>query len=128
MQQVSCGAGIAEYAALPGKLGHWSAAMADVLEAHTAALDPEDPVAKTEVDAYLRLANRFRELAAELRATASEMQADRSLAPADHDERVLRGDRACDAFRKFVERERELHELLGAELARDEKHLASLTG
>lgn len=124
--QVTCGAGLAKHAALPTKLGQWSAALADVLEAHTAALDPEDPVARTEVEAYLHLANRFRELAAELRATAEEMRADEHLARAEHDEAVLAGDRARDAFRGYVERARELHALLRTELARDEKQLAQL--
>jgi hypothetical protein len=124
--QASCGTGLAEHAVIPARLGRWTAAFADVLEAHTAALDPEDPLAKTEVEAYLRLANRFRELASELDATAAEMRDDRSLPPAEHDRDVLAGEQAREAFRSYVERERELHALLRSELARDEKVLRQL--
>ena len=122
----TCGAGIANHAVFPAKLGQWSAALAEVLEVHTTALDPEDPSAQPELDAYIRLINRFRELAGELRATAAEMTADRALAMPAHDASVLEGTRAIDAFRGYVERERELVALLRSELARDEKLLAQL--
>lgn len=122
----SCGAGLADHSKFPAKLGQWSAALAEMLEVHTTSLDPEDPSAQPELDAYIRLINRFRELAGELRATAAEMVADRTLAMPAHDETVLGGDRAIEAFRGYVERERELVALLRGELARDEKLLAQL--
>jgi hypothetical protein len=122
----TCGTGLADHAAFPAKLGQWSAALADVLEAHTMAIDLDDPVAHDEIRAYVSLVNRFRELAAELRATANEMSADRRLAMPRHDRSVLGGERARDAFRGFVERERELHALLRTELARDERQLSDL--
>lgn len=122
----SCGSGLAQHAALPAKLGQWSAALADVLEEHTTAIDLDDPLARDEVQAYVSLVNRFRALAAQLRETANEMFGDRRLAMPRHDQQALTSDRARDAFRGYVERERELHALLRAELARDERHLSDL--
>jgi hypothetical protein len=72
-EQRTCGKGLAERSVLPEKLGRLIAALAEVLEVHTKALDLADGYSKVEHAAYSRLVEEHRKIAAELAATAERM-------------------------------------------------------
>lgn len=88
-EQPSCGEGLAAHSALPAKLADLTAAVADILDAHTAALDLDDENAKRELDAYLKLVAEQRRTAADLRSTAAQMSGYRDLPKGRHDPRVM---------------------------------------
>src|SRR4051794_35990161 len=59
----TCGQGLAEHSALPGKLGEVVAALAANLHEHLPALDAEDDAARAEQRAYESLISKFRSIA-----------------------------------------------------------------
>jgi hypothetical protein len=97
----TCGEGLASHSTLPTKLGDLTAAVGDVLEVHTTALDLNDENARRERDAYLKLVAEHRRTAAELRSTAEEMLGYRDLPIARHDPNAMSAPAAADAFDKF---------------------------
>ena len=80
----TCGNGLAERSALPARLSALTAAMADVLEKHQQTLDLTDDNARAELTAYQLLANDYRSLTSQLRATADRMVGYRDLPMARH--------------------------------------------
>ena len=123
--QPTCGQGLAANALLPAKLAELAAAQADVLEHHTRALDPSDPQAQRELEAYASLTGAHRGLAAELARLAEEMAGCRDLPMARHDVAVMTApDGQAEAFRRFVGVERELLALLQTKLDREAQLLA----
>jgi hypothetical protein len=123
VDQPTCGQGLAAHAALPAKLGELTAAVAEVLDTHTKALDLDDENARQEHAAYLKLAEQHRETAAQLLATGEEMAGYRDLPVARHDPTVMRSPEVVDTFEKFVKVE---HELLALLHGRVEQDLAML--
>jgi hypothetical protein len=111
-EQPTCGQGLAANATLPAKLGEVIAAMADVLETHTAALDLADENGRMEQDAYVNLVAHDRETAARLAAIAERMTGYRDLPMARHDPAVLTSAEAADVFERLVTVEEELLALL----------------
>lgn len=113
----TCGKGLAHHSVLPEKLAAWAEAMSEMLALHQKSLDANDPAAKPELDAYVKLTDDYRNIAASLRATAERMASYRDLPMPAHDEAVLmskeaeeifatlmRAERAAaDRFREFVE-------------------------
>jgi len=111
----TCGKGIAANAVLPAKLAELTAAQAEVLERHTKALDPNDPAAQPELDAYTALVRAHRRISTELTGLAEQMAGHRDLPMARHDMAVMADPRGqAEAFQRLVAIERELVELLRA--------------
>lgn len=122
----ACGEGIAANAALPATLGELLAARAEVLERHTKALDPSDPNAQVELDAYNQLVSAHRDVARELADLAEAMRRCRDLPAARHDLAVMRDPNGqAEAFRQFIAIERELLTQLQTSLEAQEKLLES---
>jgi hypothetical protein len=111
---------------LPEKLGTLTAALAEVLEVHTKALDPVDSRSKVEHDAYSQLVEEHRRIAAELAATAKRMAGYRSLPMGRHDEQAMSNPKAFEAFERFVEVEGELLAVLQTSLSQDERMLREM--
>ena len=81
----TCDQGLADNAVLPAHLGAVSAAIADVLEVHMNALDPDDGNSRLEQHAYAELVDEHREAAARLLAVADHMARFRDLPMGRHD-------------------------------------------
>ena len=124
--EMTCGKGLAENAALPAKLGALMAQMAEVLEIHMKALDLTDNNARQELAAYRQLAKEQRSIAAQLQATALKMSACRNLPMARHDMKAMVGREPIGAFKNFVALEQELATLLQSRLDADRQMLAMM--
>jgi hypothetical protein len=124
--QQTCGKGLAENAVLPEKLGAVAAAMADVLENHIQALDLTDPNATAEHDAYTKLVDAHRKIAAELRATADQMAGYGDLPMGGHDEQVMTSPDVLRTFEAFVNAKQVLHALLERHAGEDQEMLAQM--
>jgi hypothetical protein len=109
-EQATCGTGLAASAVLPASLGQVVSAMADVLQAHLAALDLDDENARREHAAYERLIRDLSQAADQLTATAQEMVGYRDLPEGRHDMEAMAGQ--VEPFRHFVEQKRNLLVLL----------------
>ena len=125
-EQPTCGQGLAAHSALPPKLGELTAAVAEVLEIHTTALDLEDENARRERDAYLKLVAEHRQTAAGLRAIGEEMAAYRDLPMARHDPSVMSSSTVADALEKLVAVEEDLLALLRERLGQDREMLGEM--
>ena len=124
-EELTCGKGLAEAAALPDRFARLLAARAEVLERHVRALDGSDPSGRREQEAYLDLVRRHRAAAADLLALADRMRSCRDLPMAEHDVEVMTApDGQMTAFREFVEVERTVVAYLTAQLRADEGTLA----
>jgi hypothetical protein len=122
--QPTCGKGLAEHAVLPAKLADLIASMADVLEAHLAALDVTDARSLAERDAYLDLVRENREAAVQLKAIATQMAGYRDLPMGRHIEEAMAGPRVLHSFQRFVRSEQELLALLQHRVEEDKEMLA----
>jgi hypothetical protein len=111
-EEPTCGEGLAANAALPAKLAEVIASVASVLELHTKALDLGDENAREEYDAYVKLVERHRRTAAELRALGEQMVSYRDLPMARHNVEAMSTPEAADAFEQLVNVEHELWSLL----------------
>lgn len=112
----TCGAGMAANAILPTRMAGVVAAMADLLTRHTDSLDPDDPAAEAERDAWLAIAAEHRRIAGHLSAAADRMEAQHALPMASHDAAVLSTGEAMSAFEHFVHAQEQLSELLTDQL------------
>jgi hypothetical protein len=119
----TCGQGLASRSVLPGKLGELLAALARILEAHMRALDPADPDAAKELDAYATLATAHQDIADRLSGVADRMAEYRSLPMATHDTAVMSDAVSHRAFENFVRLEHELATLLQDHLQEDQEML-----
>lgn len=124
----TCGRGLAERSVLPASLAELTSAMADVLHAHQASLDLEDPDSRAEHEAYVLLEGSFRTIAAHLKATGERMAGYRDLPMGAHDREVLASDRNIDTFAAFTKTEREAVTLLQRSLDQDERMLDEMRG
>lgn len=115
---LTCGAGMAERAALPSKLGELMRALA-VLAVHQRALDGRDENAEKELVAYVRVEEAVREAVTQLESAATHLRACRDLPPAPHDVSIVGGSAAVSAFKTFVHIEEETIDLLRPSLERD---------
>ena len=107
-----CGQGLAERSALPARVSALTAAIADILETHQQTLDFTDDNAKAEYIAYQQLADDYRHLTFELRATADRMLGYQDLPMARHHTQAMLAPEIRGALANLVERERELAALL----------------
>ena len=120
----TCGKGVAANAVVPAKLAELMAARAEVLERHTKALDPADPPAREELDAYTKLVQGHRRVGDELAALARQMASYHDLPMGRHDLAVMSDPSGqAAAFRSFVQIERELLVLLQSTLEEEDKLL-----
>lgn len=122
-EQPTCGKGLAENSVLPAKMGGLLEAMVENLEAHRKSLDLTDQNSRQEYEAYESLVKAYRQIAVELQSTAQEMAGYRNLPMGRHDERAMTHPRVRDSFEKFVQRKRELLDLLTQTAERDNKLL-----
>jgi hypothetical protein len=111
-RQQTCGQGLAAHSELPAKLAELTAAVGDVLDVHSKALDPEDESTRPEQAAYERLVEEHREIAAGLQAIGEEMVGYRDLPMGRHDPAALSSPEAVAAFERVVHLERDLLTLL----------------
>jgi gamma-glutamyl:cysteine ligase YbdK (ATP-grasp superfamily) len=125
-QQQTCGKGLAENAVLPARLGAVTSALADVLEAHVKALDLDDENARAEHEAYTKLVDENRDVAARLRAVAERMAGYRDLPLGVHDERAVTSAEPVAVFEAFVAMKRELLDLLQEQDRRDRQLLVQM--
>ena len=123
--QATCGKGLAQNAALSAKLAEIVGAVAENLSAHMTALDPANPGARPERDAYASLLTRHRAIAEELRALSHQMAGYRDLPMAPYDPEVMRGSSLRDPFERLVEIEKELRAYLDERIGREDEMLAS---
>jgi uncharacterized protein YifE (UPF0438 family) len=124
--QPTCGTGLAANSGLPAKLGDLTAAVAQVLEVHMKALDLGDANARTEHEAYVRLAREHRTVATQLQALSTEMAGYRNLPMGKHDFRAMAGPEPMEAFDRFVRVEEQLLELLQNRLKQDRAMLVEM--
>jgi hypothetical protein len=122
----TCGKGLAEQSALPGKLGDLTESVAGILEIHMGVLDLQDDNSLKEYETYRELAGDHRSIATELRETARRMAGYRDLPMGRHDTSVMSSPRAVEAFEKFVKLEQELMALLQERLEADRKMLSEM--
>ena len=122
----TCGKGLAENSVLPAALGDLMSAMAEVLATHRKALDLADPDAKREDDAYALLAEDQHRIAAALWENARKMSGYRDLPMGRHDEAVMSGKPALEAFKEYVGHEGELAALLRRRVEHDRAMLEAM--
>lgn len=108
----TCGKGIAASAGLPETLAAFVRAMADMLQSHIRALDPDEPHGRIEIDANSRIVSEHRSLGDRLDALAALMRGYRDLPVAGHDMDIIMDQRSIDVFAALVAREQELSALL----------------
>ena len=125
-EQQTCGQGLAENSALPGKLAELTGAVATILEVHMKALDLEDNDSRIEHEAYRELASDHRRIAAGLGEIARRMSGYRDLPMGRHDPKVMSSPKAVEAFDELVSREAELLALLETRLERDREMRARM--
>jgi hypothetical protein len=119
----TCGEGLAQRSVLPARLSALTAAMAEVLETHQQTLDLTDDNARAERIAYQQLANDYRHLTSQLRATADRMLGYRDLPMARHHAQAMLGPEIRGALANVVERERDLAALLKTWIEEDQAML-----
>lgn len=108
----TCGKGLAASAVLPERLGAVMAAMAEVLQIHMEALDPEDDDSRREHEAYRRVSQQLGQVASQLDALAREMAAYRDVPMGRHDMEAMNRPIVRESFAAFVGRKQELLTLL----------------
>jgi hypothetical protein len=128
VEQPTCGQGLAQHAALVGRLAEVTEAMADNLQVHMAALELDDEPARQEHAVYLRLVEEQRQTAGRLRAVAGEMAAAHDLPMGRHDEQAMTSPEVSDAFQRFLRARRELLALLERMVEQDQRMLAEMGG
>lgn len=108
---------------IPAKLADLIASLAENLEVHMKALDPEDE----EYGAYLKLAKKNRTIASQLEIVAAEMAGYRDLPMGRHDEQAMSTPEVGEAFARFVKVEKDLKELLEKRVEQDQTMLAEMS-
>jgi hypothetical protein len=127
-EQATCGKGLAEHSLLPAKAGELIASLAENLELHMRALDLNDPKARMEHAAYLKLSKEFLAVATHLQATARQMAGYRDMPMGRHDAQAMSDPAIVEAFEGFVKIEGELLMQLRGWVERDKKMLAAMRG
>ena len=123
---LTCGMGLAQYSAIPARLGDLMASGAQVLELHGRALDLTDAGSRRELDAYASVARQHREIARQLHGLAKELAGYRGLPMGRHDREAMAHPLAASQFEKFVKREEELLTELQGRLEEDRLLLGTM--
>ena len=123
----TCGRGIAASAVVPSALAEVAAGLAQNLEVHTRALDPDDPAAGREAGAHTRdIARSLRSAATALQTAAAEMDAAVDLPMGAHDMAAMATTDVLDAFERHVAAEEDLFRVLEARRADNEQMLTMI--
>ncbi len=125
-EAATCGAGLAQHAPIPAKMAAVFAALAETLEAHRPMLILSYDNARREDEAYRKLAEAYRDVAARTAAAAALMASYRDLPACAHDETAF-GKGQLAAFESFVKAQNQLLEVLAPAAKRDEVMLVSMT-
>ena len=125
-EQTTCGRGLAASAVVPSALAAVAAGLAQNLEVHTRALDPDDPAAVQKQGAYEHIARGLRSAAAALHAAAAEMDAAVDLPMGAHDMAAMTTTDVLDAFERHVAAEEDLLRVLEARRADNEQMLTMI--
>lgn len=121
----TCGAGLAQHAAVPRRIAIYLAELAQTLELHRAMLVLDDAGSTNEDAVYRDLAASYRDIAATLRGAADRMAAQRDLPMGAHDESAWT-DEHMKAFGRFVHEQGALASVLRVAALRDETMLAAM--
>jgi uncharacterized protein YndB with AHSA1/START domain len=121
----TCGAGLAQHAAVPRRIAIYLSELSGTLELHREMLVLNDPVSRREDEVYRDLATSYRRIAADLKAIAERMAAQLELPMGEHDESKW-SSAQLKAFAGFVHEETALASLLHKAADRDGKMLASM--
>jgi uncharacterized protein YndB with AHSA1/START domain len=121
----TCGAGLAQHAAVPRRMAIFLAELVKTLELHREMLVLNDPLSRAEDDVYSDLAADYQDIATRLRHTAERMAAQRDLPMGAHDGAKWT-DRHMKAFAALVHEQGALASVLRVAAARDEQMLASM--
>jgi hypothetical protein len=124
----TCGKGIAANAPLRARLAEWMTASAGIFRGHQAALDPNEPNGRLELDAYQRLAEAHRQIASALAAVAEQMAGYRDLPMAEHDMQAMTDPRRAEEFERYLHAEQDLLALLQSNLKTDLEMLRQMQG
>jgi len=124
-EAATCGAGLAQHAAVPRRIAIYLAELAETLELHRAMLVLDDSRSKNENDVYRDLAVRYRDIAATLREAADRMSAQHDLPMGAHDQSKWTA-KHMKAFARFVHEQGALASVLRVAAGRDEQMLASM--
>jgi hypothetical protein len=125
-EEPTCGKGLAAQSVLPAKMGELIASLAENLEVHMKALDLTDENAKKERAAYVSLAKKHRDIAAQLAAVANEMAGYRDLPMGKHDEQAMLEPKVFEVFETFTKLEQELLALLQEHVEQNQTMLAEM--
>ena len=121
----TCGAGLAEHAAIPARIAVMFEGLAETLELHRRMLVLDDADARREDEVYRDLAARWKQIAGLVAQAAAQMAAQRELPMGAHDEAAW-GEAHLRAFEKFVKGQEEVLALLRVAAERDREMLASM--
>ena len=122
-EEQTCGKGVAANAVLPERTGAMLAAIADVLQNHTRALDGAEANGAQELEAYQRLVSEHRSAASALGGLAQLMRGYRDLPPASHDMAKLMDAASVEVMEAMLRAQEELFSLLQERVA---QHTAML--
>jgi hypothetical protein len=122
----TCGEGLAQRSDLPARLSALTAAMTEMLDTHQQTLDLTDDDSRTEQAAYQELANDYRRLTSQLRATADRMLGYRDLPMGRHRAQAMVAPEIRSALARLVECERDLASLLETWVEEDQAMLGML--
>jgi hypothetical protein len=125
-EEPTCGRGLAQSADVPAALAAVAAGLAQNLEVHTRALDPDDPAGAQEDAVYDRVARSLRSAAAELEAAAAEMAGAVDLPMGAHDMAAMTSTDVLDAFAGYVGAADDLRRLLDARSEVNEQMLEAI--
>jgi uncharacterized protein YndB with AHSA1/START domain len=121
----TCGAGLAQHAAVPRRVAIYLGELAETLELHREMLILDDSASKDEDEVYRDLAARFRDTGAKLQDAADRMAAQRELPMGAHDTSKWT-DKHMKAFSRFVHEQGALASVLRMAAKRDEQMLAEM--
>jgi uncharacterized protein YndB with AHSA1/START domain len=121
----TCGAGLAQHAAVPRRIAIYLSELSETLDLHRGMLVLNDPASRREDEVYRDLATGYRRIAADLKSIAESMTAQRELPMGEHDESKWTSGH-MKAFARFVHEETALASVLHKAADRDGKMLASM--
>jgi uncharacterized protein YndB with AHSA1/START domain len=124
-QAPSCGAGVAQHATIPAKLAIMFEGLAETMALHRKMLKLDDAHARKEDEVYAVLAQRWHEIARQVRETAAQMEAQRELPMGAHDQSAWNTEH-LQAFAKFVRAQGQALSLLRVAQTRDQHMLSSM--
>lgn len=120
----TCGQMMAGMSVAPAKLSEVVTAVADVLDAHVALMEPQkDKATQTEIKALRAIAKTHRQLATDASKTAAEMKKAESVPGAPHDMSKFKADaKLNEASQRMLTKQKELVAVVQKMIADQEAH------